>query len=158
MKDMKLSKILTIILIVIIQSFLVDAGWFSVGLRNVDSNNPLVNIEKLIGGGEMPDIPKIPQPKPKPEPKAEPKQKPTVETEPDPNINSKITVSVKGKTIQINNKKTVELSFENQFEELYDDSMQVVLIDDYADYQSYSKILEYFKTKGIKIKEEPSYK
>ncbi len=136
------------------QYFLVDAGWFTVGLRNVDSKNPLVNIESLIGGDEMPNLPKTPQPKSKPEPKPNH----TVEPETNQNINSKITVSVKGKTIQINNVNTSEVSFEKRFEKLYDDSMQVVLIDDYADYQFYSKILEYFKTKGIKIKEESSNK
>ncbi len=157
MKNRKPTKIPIIIMIVLIQSLIVGAGWFSVGLRNTDSKNPLVNINALIGGSEMPD------PSLTPQTEQDQTENDVEETEQDedntePKISTEIKVRVRGKTILINDEMTPESAFESRFQGLYDKSKQVILIDDYADFQTYSKILEYFETNSIKFKEELSTK
>ena len=57
----KLKKIVVVIFIMLIQSSLVGAGIFAVGLRNVDKGNErLVKIDALVGGQYMPDPTKTP--------------------------------------------------------------------------------------------------
>ncbi len=160
MKNRKPTKIPIIIMIVLIQSLIVGAGWFSVGLRNTDSKNPLVNINALIGGSGMPDPSLTPQTEQdQTENDVEETEQDEDNTEPtEPKISTEIKVRVRGKTILINDGMTPESAFESRFQGLYDKSKKVILIDDYADFQTYSKILEYFETNSIKFKEEPSTK
>lgn len=150
MNKRKPLKILFLIMIFAMSLLLVGAGWFSIGLRNVDSDNPLVKIDVLIGGSGMPDPSKTPQ----------------TETDKDnddsdkegtnPVISSEIRVRVRGKNIFINDTMTPESAFEQRFYEQYDESEQVILVDDYADYQTYVKIIEFFNENGIEIVEEKS--
>ena len=161
MNNKKPSKLLLITLIVLIQSLLIGAGWFVVGLRNVDDKDPFVKITALVGGSGMPDPSKQPQTEQELE---EDKIDPTEELDkdnndnPQPKISSEIKVKVRGTSILINDGMTPESAFETRFNSFYDKSKQVILIDDYADYQTYSKLLSFFSENGIKVKEEQSQK
>lgn len=143
-------------LILATQMLLIGAGWFAVGLRNVDSTNRLVKIDALIAGDGMPDSLKVPQPDQNQE--VNPEELPNEEdNDPDdvqPKVSTEIKVRVRGNTIFINDGVTPDSSFESRFSSIYDKSKQVILIDDYADYQVYSKLTNYFDESGIKIKEE----
>lgn len=131
-------------------SLLIGAGLWSVGLRNVDSDNPLVKINALIGGSGMPDPSKTPQTE------TDKAKEDSDKDGTNPVINSDIKVKIRGKNIFINDSLTPESAFEQRFSELYDESKQVILIDDYADFQTYTKLLEFFKEKEIEITEEKS--
>ena len=147
MKHHKSLKTIAIMMIIVSQLFLIGARWFGVSLRNVDAENPLVKIDSLIGGSSMPDSSKIPNTEQNQSEKDNSKAT-------DPILSTEIKVRVRGKNIFINDTMTPESSFEVRFMEQYDESKQVILIDDFADYQTYTNLLSFFNDKSISIKEE----
>lgn len=157
MKNRKRSKISISLMILLIQFVLMGAGWFTVGLRNTDSKDRLVNIDALIGGTGMPS--KIKTPKTKTIPVETTAEAKVTETSPKKeedaeSVKSELEVRVKERKIFINQQLVSEAEFETQFMELYDESKKTLLIDDYADYQTYVNILKFFGEKKIEIKEE----
>ena len=147
MKHHKSLKTIAIIMIIVSQLFLIGARWLGISLRNVDADNPLVKIDSLIGGSSMPDSSKIPNTEQNQSEKDNSKAT-------DPILSTEIKVRVRGKNIFINDTMTPESSFEVRFMEQYDESKQVILIDDFADYQTYTNLLSFFNDKSISIKEE----
>lgn len=161
MKNPKSSKVILIILLVLVESLLIGAGWFAVGLRNVDEEDPLVKIDAIIGGVGMPDPSKIPQSEQeneddKVDPSEDKEDEDTVDVK--PTISTEIKVKVRGTTILINDGLTPDSAFETRFNGLYDRSKQVILIDDFADFQTYSRLIIFFDDNGIRVKEEQSQK
>ena len=154
----KLKKIVVVISIMLIQSSLVGAGIFAVGLRNVDKGNErLVKIDALVGGQYMPNPTKTPNTE---EQQEQPKQeddneKETEKDEPEvkPTKKLSITVRVSGTNTYLNGSIVVGAPFETQFSSIYDGSQKVILQDDYADYQTYKEILDFFEENGIKPEE-----
>ena len=147
MKHHKSLKTIAIMMIIVSQLFLIGARWLGISLRNVDADNPLVKIDSLIGGSSMPDSSKIPNTEQNQSEKDNSKAT-------DPILSTEIKVRVRGKNIFINDTMTPESSFEVRFMEQYDESKQVILIDDFADYQTYTNLLSFFNDKSISIKEE----
>ena len=147
MKHHKSLKTIAIMMIIVSQLFLIGARWLGISLRNVDAENPLVKIDSLIGGSSMPDSSKIPNTEQNQSEKDNSKAT-------DPILSTEIKVRVRGKNIFINDTMTPESSFEVRFMEQYDESKQVILIDDFADYQTYTNLLSFFNDKSISIKEE----
>ncbi len=147
MKHHKSLKTIAIMMIIVSQLFLIGARWFGISLRNVDADNPLVKIDSLIGGSSMPDSSKIPNTEQNQSEKDN-------SNATDPILSTEIKVRVRGKNIFINDTMIPESSFEVRFMEQYDESKQVILIDDFADYQTYTNLLSFFNDNSISIKEE----
>ncbi len=147
MKHHKSLKTIAIMMIIVSQLFLIGARWLGIPLRNVDADNPLVKIASLIGGSSMPDSSKIPNTEQNQSEKDN-------SNATDPILSTEIKVRVRGKNIFINDTMTPESSFEVRFMEQYDESKQVILIDDFADYQTYTNLLSFFNDNSISIKEE----
>ena len=143
-------------MIVTAQLFLMGAGLFAIGLRNTDSNNRLVNVDALIGGAGMPDAYKILKTQEDREPEKSVSRNDEETEEADIVKNTEVRVRVRGERIYIDDIYAPEDAFEERFGESYDDSKQVILTDDYADYRTYSGLLDFFDGKGISVKEEKS--
>ena len=157
--------ILIMIMILAVCPLLTGAGLFSVGLRNVGNNNPLVNMKELLGGSSMSLDPGTPESEDK---KEEDKESRDTDESKDEDVNTQdretqdreaskaartddtIDIKIRGTSIRLNGKTMPEEAFEGEFSSLYDGSKKVVLTDDYADYLTYKSVLECLESKGIK--------
>ena len=142
--------------LILTEPLLLGSGIFEVGLRNTDTkNDPLVNINELIGGNHMPDPPKPPQPEEDP-PKDETTEKPSEEaTEREQEKDKTIKIRIEEKSIYINNIIVSSEEFKERFEKLYDESQDVILEDSFAEYHIYDDILSFLNERKILYKEEP---
>ena len=147
--------IILAIILFAIEPLLMGSGIFKVGLRNTDpKNDPLVKIDELIGGNNMPDPPNTPQTEETQteEEKSEEPSDEAVEKEQEPEDTS-ITVSIMEKTISINNSVVPAEEFEKKIETLYDGSREIILEDAFAEYHTYENVLSIFDKNHIKYKE-----
>ena len=144
------------ILFFIVQPLLMGSGLFKVKLRNTGNDDRLVNIDKLIGGNNMPDSSKTPEteeaePKETTETNEKTETTPAVQSEPE---DKEITVSISEKTITINGIPAGSGVFEEKFSGIYDGTKEVVLEDDYAEYHTYNDVKNYFDKNQIKYREK----
>ncbi len=158
--------ILIMIMILAVCPLLTGAGLFSVGLRNVGNNNPLVNMKELLGGSSMSLDPGTPESE---DEKAEEKETRDKEDSPeeaektsgDKKVsqaadNNTVNIRIRGTSIRIDNKTVPEEAFDAELSSVYNGSKKVVLTDDYADYLTYKGVLECLESKGIKPDEAVS--
>ncbi len=163
MKKGKLLKILLILSLAALQLMLLGADFFSIGLRNTAADDRLVNIDKLIGGSGMPDAAKIPQAEREKNMQEDSRTEDTASADSRPEEaagsaqvrkSTDLRIRVVGTVIEVNGYTVPESMFKSRLSNLYNETRQVILIDDYADYQTYMMVLKSLDEAGIKPKEE----
>ncbi len=184
MKKKSRLRVVLAFFIIMIQPMLIGAGFFSIGLRNVDTKEErLVKIDELIGGKHMPDASKVPNPGDEDSEndtystntktnKNDNSSTDNKTTDNDPsadNISSDGTSSDKSSSESaINNDITLRIREKGinhkgnavlweEFDEYFSkiySGQNVIVVDDYADYRTYMNIREYLNDKNIKFKEK----
>ncbi len=135
-------------------SILIGAGAFSIELRNVEGD-PLVHLDAFIGGNSITIVedtqqeyvePDIPEPNDDPEPpKVEPAPITVIHDDP---TTGELIVKVYAKSIYVNNRVLQGEPFSQYFSRVYK-GQKVILQDEYADFYTYSEVIEFLTEKGI---------
>ena len=147
-----LLKILLIFTILSLQFTLIGAGSLWVELRNTNEKGRLVNLDSLIGGSGMPTASQAPKEAEDNDEAEEKKKDPSTASEGKEIAEARIKVS--GTTVTINGQEVPESIVDKRIRFL--NTEQVILTDDYADYQTFRKVLEYLKERDITPQMESS--
>ncbi len=151
----KRKKLLILILLFCLP-FLLGDKLFDVQLKNTDKDNPLVKMEALIKlGGEYASgrtSESADDPSKESHETAEANKNGTEGNSPKQSEKEKITVRVMNKRIMINTSLVEPADFEQAFKNVHKKGIDVELVDDFAEYFTFLKVVNFFNSNSVKYK------